>query len=53
MPMLPPFLVEKLKERKPEARPFLELHLPIPELLPRVSREQEEDRDRGVTVIEL
>lgn len=55
--MLPPFIIEQIRQREERERrnapqqPFLELPVP-PAHMPR-DKEEPDDRDRGVVIIDL
>ncbi len=56
--MLPPFIIEQIRQREERERrrnapqqPYLEL--PVPPAYPGERRNEEEDADRGVVIIDL
>lgn len=56
--MLPPFIIEQIRKREEEERqryeqPQLELELPVPQPLPPKRREDIDDAQRGVLILEL
>lgn len=55
--MLPPFIIEQIRQREEEERreqrPFLELPLPVAPPRPAAPRYDQDDADRGVVVIDL
>ncbi|MCS6798644.1 MAG: hypothetical protein NZ898_08945 [Myxococcota bacterium] len=57
--MLPPFIIEQIRKREEEEarrrepQPVLELPLPGPPPRPDSSRYDDEEKDRGVVIIDL
>ncbi|MBI4957436.1 MAG: hypothetical protein HY908_35840 [Myxococcales bacterium] len=58
--MLPPFIIEQIRQREErerlrheESRPRLELPLPLPMPAPPAGEEVEDDVDRGVIIVDL
>lgn len=56
--MLPPFIIEQIRKREHEVlereRPVLQIPLPMPpDRAPEPDREDEEDSDRGVLIIDF
>lgn len=54
--MLPPFIIEQIRQREERERrnapqPFLEL--PVPPSAPQRDRRERDDEDRGVVIIDL
>lgn len=56
--MLPPFIIEQIRQREERERrnapqPFLELPLPGPRSVPHRESDEPEPADRGVVIIDL
>jgi hypothetical protein len=54
--MLPPFIIEQIRQREERERrnapqPYLEL--PVPPAQPRDHHEEPEDKNRGIVIIDL
>lgn len=56
--MLPPFIIEQIRQREERERrnapqPFLELPLPTPRSVPQRETDEPDSGDRGVVIIDL